>query len=84
MKVRIEGYKKVDYVSKKTNKPVRGWNLYIKRDPSDFEVDRYGVVGQVCEDIYMPESFDITSICVGFDYDVYYNRFGGVDRIVPV
>lgn len=79
MKVRIKGYGRVDYVSKKTGNPVKGWNIYICREPMVSEQSR--VTGEICEDLYVSDAFDINKISIGFDYNVTYNRYGGVEEI---
>lgn len=81
MVVEVYGYKRVDYTSKKTGNPVKGWNVFVIRDVNDYEASRYGAVGRVCEDVYMPDSFDPKTLLLnGTRYDVLFNRFGGVDR----
>lgn len=85
MKVKVYGYKRVDYVSKKTGRPVKGWNIFITRDSTDYERSNYGHVGTVCEDLYMPDSFDPTTLFLnGTDYDVVFNRFGGIDQFTMI
>lgn len=79
MKVRVEGWKRVDYVSNKTGKNVKGWNIYVTREPSVSESEY--ITGRVCEDLYVPDTFDIKSVAIGFDFNVVYNRYGGVEEI---
>lgn len=80
MKVVLVGVGRVDYVSKKTGKPVKGWNLYITRQPGISESQR--VKGEIAESLYVPDSFDASGFSVGFTYDVSFNRYGGVESII--
>ncbi len=80
MKCLLIGFGRVDYVSKKTGKNIKGWNLYITRQPSVSESVR--VTGEIAERFYVPDSFDVNSFSVGSFIDVSFNRFGGIDTIV--
>lgn len=77
MRCKYVGYKEIDYVSKKTGKPVKGKNLYITY-PAD------NVVGIVAEDIYVSSLMDITGLVIGQEMDVFFNRYGSVEQILPV
>ncbi len=58
MKVLLIGTGRVDYVSKKTGKEVKGWNLYVTRKPGISESSR--VTGEIAESLYVPDTFDIS------------------------
>lgn len=79
MEVTVKGWKRVDYVSKKTGKNVKGYNIYYTRKPNVSE-EAY-ITGTVCEDVYVSDNFDMSRLAVGFKYNITYNRFGGVEDI---
>jgi len=77
MLFRIVGIEKVDYTSKNTGDRVRGTNLYVHY-PSE---DRPGLQGERCDKLYVKEAIDCSSLSVGDDIEVYYNRYGKVDMV---
>ena len=79
MKVLLIGTGRVDYVSKKTGKEVKGWNLYVTREPGTSESSR--VTGEIAESLYVPDTFDISFLAIGSPVEVSFNRFGGVESI---
>lgn len=78
---KVIGKEKVDYVSKKTGEPVKGMTLYLS-----YSDDR--IVGVGSEKAFVSEKSEgFTVACdvsLGQDVNVYYNRFGSVEAVVPV
>lgn len=72
----ILGIENVDYTSRKTGRPVKGTNLHCI-------FSRDGVSGNCVERLYVKESIDCSMFSVGDHIEVYYNRFGSVDSVVP-
>ena len=77
MLFRFVGIEKVDYTSRNTGDRVRGTNLYVHY-PSE---DRPGLQGERCDKLYVKEAIDCSSLSVGDDIEVYYNRYGKVDMV---
>ena len=75
MKMTVRGIQMVDYISKKTGRPVKGATLFCSH--KDQAVD-----GEMTEDVFVSDSLD----CIGLAYalkpgaliDVEYNRRGYV------
>lgn len=69
---KIIGIKKVDYVSKRTGKPVVGLSLYLTEADKD-------VLGLSCEEIYVSSAsnaYDDAKLCaLGDDVEVGYNKY---------
>lgn len=81
MKVLLIGTGRVDYVSKKTGKEVKGWNLYVTREPGVSESKR--VTGEIAESLYIPDTIDTAFLELGSSYEISFNRYGGVESIQP-
>lgn len=77
MMFKIVGIEKVDYKSRRSGNQVRGTNLYVHY-PSE---DRPDLQGERCEKLYVKETIDCSSLSVGDDIEVYYNRYGNVDMV---
>lgn len=71
----IVGIKKVDYVSKRTGKPVQGFSLFM-------EYGRKDVEGTACEEVYVSNERISAVPKVGDLCEVYYNRFGSVESVM--
>lgn len=82
MATKIMGYKRLDYVSKKTGNPVKGYSLYFA-GPAD------GVQGEevfnlfLGDDVFAPvvAAYPVLTDIVGKEVTVMYNRFGHPVRI---
>ena len=83
MKVRLVGIKRVDYFSKKNNRQVLGWNLFVTHDTTDPQIE-----GLVAEDLYCKD--DKTPVVnslkpdIGSDIEVYFDRWGNVEEALPL
>lgn len=77
MKYTVMGLEYRNYVSKKTNRPVDGYNLYLSYPLSTGE-------GDGCEKIWVkPEIFEIAgNVCVGDSVEILYNRYGSVASLI--
>ena len=71
----IVGIKKVDYVSKKTGRPVQGFSLFVQYERKDVD-------GVACEEVYVSNERISEVPQIGDFCDVYYNRFGSVESVV--
>lgn len=74
----IIGVQRVDYTSKKSGRPVKGWRVYYS-EPRD------GVVGVRCDSEFVSEDAGAAffalfgynlSDCIGVSADFVYRRFG--------
>lgn len=69
------GFKKVDYVSKKTGKDVHAYELYCNREAPNvtgFEAQKF-FIGDAYMGKYLP--------AVGDQIDIVFNQFGSVDSV---
>lgn len=79
----IIGIQRVDYISKKTNRPVKGYNFYVTES-----INEISGFGDKSEKIYVSETCvsDIPDIYsndyIGCDVDFTYNKFGNVTGII--
>ena len=71
----VTGIKKVDYVSKKTGRPVQGFSLWLSYERKDVE-------GLACDEVYVSNERISEVPQIGDLVDVYYNRFGSVESVV--
>lgn len=71
----IVGFKKVDYVSKKTGRQVSGFTLFV-------ETERRDVTGLACEEVYVSVERISAVPQLGDLCEVYYNRFGSVESVI--
>lgn len=80
MLVTVVGISNVDYVSRKTNKQVKGKTLHVL-SPLTGDAG----VGKKTDTIYISDNSQVASIIpkieLGKDINVYYNRYGSVDDI---
>lgn len=75
------GIEKINYTNKE-KKEVRGIKLYYTFHAGE----KRNVEGVICDSIYIPEHRaevieDIGFIQLGDEFDILYNRFGGVQDI---
>lgn len=79
MKAKLLGKGVVDYISKKTNQPVKGVTLHLGKSES-------GVEGIAVESVFISARSDVfekvAKIPLNSDVDVLYNRWGNVDNVV--
>lgn len=79
MKASVVGRRKVDYISKKTNKHIEGTELQCVMESSRVEE------GMAVESIFIScqsSMFDdVLKIPIGSDVDISYNRWGSVDTL---
>ena len=78
--VKVVGLEKVDYVSNKSGKPVVGFRVHCLRN------DQPKVEGNSVESFFLSQrnpNYDLigTTVVVGGEYNVYYNRFGDIEDI---
>lgn len=71
----ITGIKKVDYVSKRTGRPVQGFTLYVSYERKDVE-------GFASEEVYVSNERISAVPELGDMCSVYYNRFGSVESVI--
>lgn len=89
MVYQIVGVRRVNYVSKKTNKEVKGYsfNCTYPYDEDEETSVGYGVLEVFMNDdnvsSFMSNFETLDEIC-GTNVDILYNRFGRVDRMVIV
>lgn len=78
---KIVGKQNVDYVSKKTGRPVTGVTLHCVGESNRVE-------GMGCETIFVSGRSPMYDQCVklpiGAEINVSYNRWGTADSILPV
>lgn len=80
---RLVGRETVDYVSKKTNNPVKGVSLHVVGGTSN------RIEGEAVETIFISEKNDLYAAVMkaplGSELKVSYNRFGSVEdmEIIP-
>lgn len=77
MKYEIIGIEPVNYVSKKTGRPVKGTNLHC------YDLNKAdGIVyGQAVDRLYVKESIDCRSLQPGDHINIFYNRWGNIDEV---
>ena len=75
----LVGFRKVDYISKKTNKAVKGYTLYLIDLSNNSSIQ-----GHETLNLYVPDSLGfVPSLSSGNDkLNILFNRFGGVDSVV--
>lgn len=71
----VTGIKKVDYVSKKTGRPVKGYTLWLSYERQDVD-------GFACDEVYVSIERISEVPQLGDLVNVYYNRFGSVESVV--
>lgn len=72
----VVGVQYVDYISKKTNQPVKGRTIFFTYIDSKTE-------GIACDKLYISDyKFGDVSLKPGDKFVMYYNKFGKVDWIV--
>lgn len=75
---KVVGIEKVDYVSRKTNRPVQGTSFYIL-------YEKQGVEGFVADKIFIsvvsPCYPDAELVQVGDKLNIFYNRWGSVEGL---
>lgn len=78
--MQLIGIKQVDYVSKKTGKPVRGCNLYL----TDAMQDSADTKGIMCESEFLSETvMSPPWSLVGKQVLLVYNKYGSVIDVTP-
>lgn len=79
MRAKVLGKGVVNYVSKKTNQPVKGVTLHLGRTESAVE-------GLAVESVFISAKSDcfekVAKLPLNSDVDVQYNRWGNVDNVV--
>lgn len=80
--MKIIGYRFTSYISKKTGRPVEGYNVYYTYTSTNEDV-----VGEMCENAWFTcEAFDELKFItagevVGSEVDILYSRYGGVKGV---
>ena len=73
---KVVGYRKVQYTNK-ANKEVRGTELYVIDDEA-----REGVTGYQTEKLWLSERVSYRPK-VNENIQVYYNKYGSIDEVMP-
>ena len=76
--MKVVGIEKVDYVSKKTGKSVRGKKLHMC-----LKTENENVKGYQVESAFIPEVVEC-NVKVGDEVKLFYNKYGSVDAISVV
>lgn len=76
---KVEGFKAVNYQSKKTGRQVEGTTIYLSSDPISPDVS-----GREVKEIYLSRAATAYKPVVGDMVHVYYNERGFVDDVVAV
>lgn len=76
MKYCVIGKEYIDYVSKKTNKQVKGYNLHLKYEKEKCE-------GEAVMNVFVNEDLGST-VDVTDEVELFYNQYGKVIKIVTV
>lgn len=82
MKIKIVGYKKVDYLKKETNQRVVGCNYYYTT-----ELTAHQSEGLQVGEFYLSEEKINALGCVlkiGEEYDAYFNQWKRIEMLLPV
>lgn len=74
MNFHVIGIKVVDYVSRKTGKPVHGVELQCTYDDKR-------VSGSAVEKVYCSSNVEVSHVQIGDTVRILYNRFGSVDFV---
>lgn len=76
--MKLVGKEFMDYVSRKSGKPVVGISLHVL-------VDSDKVEGKACETVWVSvnnSSYDTAcNLSLGVDFIAYYNKYGGVESL---
>lgn len=76
---KVEGFKEVNYQSRKTGRQVEGVTIYLSAAPASPDV-----VGREVKEIYLSRSACVYKPVVGDKVSVFYNERGYVDDVSPV
>lgn len=76
---KVEGFKAVNYQSKKTGRQVEGTTLYLSADPASPDL-----IGRECKEVYLSRSASVYKPKVGDIVHVFYNERGYIDDVAPV
>ena len=75
--MKVIGFRKFDYTSKKTGKTYPACNIYVTYPLSKGE-------GCGCESVFVPfEVLGDYQPLIGDEVQILYNRFGGVQSVAP-
>lgn len=75
----VEGFKKVNYQSKKTGRQVEGTTVYLSSEPTSPDVE-----GRETKEIYLSSTATVYQPRVGDTVHVFYNERGYVDDVASV
>lgn len=79
MQGNVIGFMKVNYTSKTSGRPVRGYNLFVA---TDIQSD-YGK-GKKVDKLYLSDpDFNRFPEVLGM-YEIYFNQYGNIDMIQPL
>lgn len=71
----VVGFQKIDYVSKRTNRPVNGYKLFLCYE--DSRITGFGCIDVFVNVDRINREPTVNDIC-----QVYYNRFGSVESVI--
>ena len=75
----VEGFKEVNYQSKKTGRQVQGCTVYLSSEPVSPDVE-----GREVKEIYLSSAATAYKPVVGDTVHVFYNERGYVDDVARV
>lgn len=75
----VDGFKKVNYQSRKTGRQVEGYTLYLSSDPATPDV-----MGREGKEVYLSSQASTYVPAVGDHVHVFYNDRGYIDEVVKV
>lgn len=78
--LKVCGFKRVEYVSKKTNNPVNGYEVYLIDQKPD---EKMNVSGMYVEVAFINDKYACYRPVVGDVVRLSYNRFGNVEDLIP-
>lgn len=78
----VFGIEKVDYISKKTNKPVQGLDFHCVSDYMETDVMKGQKVDHYFVSVRSQGWASVQGINIGDDVRALYNRFGQVEDIL--
>lgn len=75
----VEGFKKVNYQSKKSGRQVEGNTIYLSSEPISPDVE-----GREVKEIYLSSTATPYQPRVGDAVHIFYNERGYIDDVTPV
>lgn len=73
----VVGIQKINYVSKKTGSPVVGTRLHCMQPFAESSESE----GCSVDSFYCSSQVDLSSVSVGSDVEIFFNRYGSVTAV---